>query len=162
MTVFFGDFEDLSNIDFRQLEPKEYKLAEAQARVRKARKLDLQPELDDVKTVVRGAWHKIHTLGGPISGKGDRLYVLSFAAPFSYVKVGRTPHLRSRIVEHERVARTQFGFLLDAWVSPSLTDATPWESRVVALLDGEVDGQRVRKCVDLREYYYGLNFRLGV
>ncbi|MBZ6107164.1 hypothetical protein [Streptomyces olivaceus] len=163
MSVFFGDYRDFSDVDFRQLDPAHDDLAAAQDRLRQCRASDVSPTRQDLEAAIRGSWRRLRELSRPLKAGGDRLYVLAFEAPHPFVKVGRSKdlELRGRIVNHEHDAAIQFGFLFDAWVSDSCPDAYPWEQRVLDRLDTVVaSSPHVTKMH--KEYYYGLPFHAAV
>ncbi|AUY49229.1 GIY-YIG nuclease family protein [Streptomyces sp. CB01881] len=84
---------------------------------------------------------------------GDHLYVLSFAGPHPYVKVGRSDDFARRLREHRTNAGRHGYVLFDAWVSEPVESAHTWESSVLRVLrqrhaSDETDG----------EYFYGLDY----
>ncbi|MFJ4972504.1 hypothetical protein [Streptomyces sp. NPDC088755] len=176
MTVFFGDFEDLSVLDLHLLaaadahEQAQMRLDRARVSARVQGTLpDYSP--DDIAAVRSGSWRALRSdeLGDEQPERlGGRLYLLAFEGVVRYIKVGMVEGrtlaaLRYRVRRHEHAAEIHQCFLLDAWASqPCTTDraARQWEVRVLDRLNTLVNGDRVRRLH--REYFYGIPFGLAM
>ncbi|MCA6091323.1 hypothetical protein LE181_03950 [Streptomyces sp. SCA3-4] len=94
-------------------------------------------------------------LGGPYAKGEARLYILAFAGPVPYVKVGRTTNLPDRLTKLIREARVHGYSLVDGWKSPVSDRSKKWEKGLLASMPKDA-------LDDDREYFHGADFARAV
>ncbi|MEH6373765.1 hypothetical protein V7793_05315 [Streptomyces sp. KLMMK] len=86
-------------------------------------------------------------------GKGQpRLYVLSFAGPVPYVKLGRTADIFGRIMRLRHEANMHGAALVDGWASCYSAEAPRWERSLINALPE-------RSPRHSKEYHHGADFQ---
>ncbi|MEV4741554.1 hypothetical protein [Streptomyces sp. NPDC049555] len=92
-----------------------------------------------------------YRLGGPIHKDEARMYIVAFAGPVPYVKIGQTANLPDRLQQLIREARVHGYSLVDGWKSPISIRSKVWEKRFLASMP------KAPYTVD-REYFHGADF----
>ncbi|MFB7781904.1 hypothetical protein ACFC1D_04170 [Streptomyces vinaceus] len=89
---------------------------------------------------------------------GSRIYVLSFAGPVPYVKIGSSADCEKRISDHELAARNHCYSLVDGWISKPLgsgRDVITREKRLIADLHIALYGSVASRP---SEYFHQVDF----